>query len=186
MKTVDSTLVEGISAPLAADLQLTLERITEADACLMVYLDGAVTTANTPALEERVSYLIQQGWTNLIFNCTALSRISSAGVGSFAAFVRLLKNAGGDIVLLMVQPVVAEILDILGFSAFLNIRGSTAEALAFFRKKQDQGREEGRFPRDFACPECRGELTAPAPGRYRCAACKSVFTVNDGGQVFLG
>jgi anti-anti-sigma factor len=176
----------GIAVPLADNLKVTLERINEVDDCLMVYLDGSVCTVNAAALEQHVVWIMEHGYRNLIFNCAALTTLSSAGVGSFAAFVHLLKNAGGDIALLMVQPLVADILDLLGLTAFFHLHTSTGDAVEFFRRKEDAGRAAGVFPRDFDCPECHAALAAPLPGRYRCATCNTILTVDAAGGVLLG
>jgi anti-anti-sigma factor len=177
---------EGIALPLADNLKVTLERIADVDDCIMVGLDGFVDTLNTASLEQRVAFLIGRGYKNLIFNCAALSSVSSAGLGSFAAFIHLSKNAGGDIVLLRVQPLVEQVFDLLGFTSFLNLQGTTDEAIAFFRSRHSAGRGEGMFPRNFACPECGCALIVDAPGRYRCGQCKTILTVNGAAAVSLG
>jgi anti-anti-sigma factor len=177
---------EGIPLPLADNLKVTLERIAAVDDCLMVHLDGFVDTLNTVSLEQRVAFLISSGYKNLIFNCAALSSVSSAGLGSFAAFIHLSKNVGGDIVLLRVQPLVEQVFDLLGFTAFLNLQGSADEAIAFFHSRHNVGHGKGLFPRNFACPECGCTLTVDAPGRYRCSQCKTILTVNTAAAVSLG
>ena len=177
---------EGIAMPLADNLKITLERISAVDDCLMVHLDGFVDTLNTEPLEQQIALLIGSGYKNLIFNCASLLSVSSAGLGSFAAFLHLSKNAGGDMVFLQVQPLVAQIFDLLGFTSFLNIRGSADDAIAFFHSRHNAGHVAGLFPRDFACPECDCPLTVNAPGRYRCSQCKTILTVNGGATVSLG
>jgi anti-anti-sigma factor len=177
---------EGTALPLADNLKVTLERIADVDDCLMVHLDGFVDTLNTASLEQRVAVLIGKGYKNLIFNCAALSSVSSAGLGSFAAFLHLSKSAGGDIVLLRVQPLVEQVFDLLGFTAFLNIRGSAEDAIAFFLSHRNRGQGGGLFPRDCVCPQCGCALVVDAPGRYRCIQCKTVLTVNGGAAVSLG
>jgi anti-anti-sigma factor len=177
---------EGTALPLADNLKVTLERIAGAEDCLMVHLDGFVDTLNTASLEKRVALLIGGGYKNLIFNCAALSAVSSAGLGSFAAFLHLSKSAGGDIVLFRVQPLVQQVFDLLGFTSFLNLRGSADDAIAFFHSRRSPAREQGLFPCEFACPECGSALTADVPGRYRCSQCKTILTVNGGAAVTLG
>jgi anti-anti-sigma factor len=179
-------LDEGIPLLLADNLKLTLERVTAVDDCLMVHLDGFVDTLNTVSLEQRVALLIRDGYKNLIFNCAALSAVSSAGLGSFAAFLHLSKTAGGDLVLFRVQPLVEQVFDLLGFTSFLNLRRSADEAIAFFHSRRAEGLDGGLFPRNFACPECGCSLTVESPGRYRCSQCKTILTVNASAAVSLG
>jgi hypothetical protein len=92
---------------------------------------------------------------------------------------------GGGLILLNVQPKVYEVLQLLGFSQFFNIRDDQEEAENYFR---GGGRAvAGRvFPRNFDCPICAKKLKAVKAGRFRCSGCKTILRVDDDANVFLG
>jgi anti-anti-sigma factor len=147
-------------------LQIRLDRVDDLDNALLIYLDGYVDTYNTVLFEKRITKIIESGFTNLIFDCLALTYVSSTGIGTFTVLLRLLRSKGGDIALLSVQPRVMEVFDLLGFSEFFNIKTDTGDAVTFFKSRTDVS---GRvFPSVFPCPTCHKSLKAVKAGRFRC------------------
>ena len=120
----------------------------------------------------------------MIFNCSALNYVSSTGIGSFTAFLKLVKPKGGDIVLLEIQPKVFEVFQLLGFSQFFNIKTSLADAIEMFQSGPSEN--VSVFPVIFSCPVCSKRLKATHAGRFRCSECKSILAVDSQGQVSLG
>ena len=113
-----------------------------------------------------------------------MNYVSSTGIGSFTAFLKLVKPKGGDVVLLEIQPKVYEVFQLLGFSQFFNIKDSTDDAIQFF--KQEIITEDEIFPKIFSCPVCSKRLKATKSGRFRCSECKTILAIDNQGQVFLG
>ncbi len=179
-----NNLVPGFNDEKDDSLKITLEEVEDVPHCLIVYLNGYIDTYNSSFFQKKVQKIVETGFINLIFNCGALNYVSSTGIGSFTAFLKMVKPKGGDIVLLEIQPKVYEVFQLLGFSQFFNIKNTTPESIAHF--KHDAPVETSVFPKLFSCPVCSKRLKATKAGRFRCSECKSIIAINEQGQVFLG
>lgn len=177
-------IVPGFNEERDDSLRITLEQPEEAGSCIILYLNGYIDTYNSAFFQKRVAKVVEAGHINLIFNCAALNYVSSTGIGSFTAFLKMVKPKGGDIVLLDIQPKVYEVFQLLGFSQFFNIKDNLADSLSFFR--QETVDTSDIFPRVFACPVCSKKLKATKPGRFRCSECKSILAIDSAGEVTLG
>lgn len=184
MSNNNNNLVPGFNDEKDDSLKITLEKINDVDNGLVIYLNGYIDTYNSSFFQKRISKVVEAGFVNLIFNCSALNYVSSTGIGSFTAFLKLIKPKGGDIVLLEIQPKVYEVFQLLGFSQFFNIKDSLADTISFF--KQGAPVAESIFPKIFSCPVCSKRLKATRAGRFRCSECKSILAIDQHGQVFLG
>lgn len=180
----NNDLVPGFNDEKDDSLKISLEKINDVDNGLVIYLNGYIDTYNSSFFQKRISKVVESGYVNLIFNCSALNYVSSTGIGSFTAFLKLIKPKGGDIVLLEIQPKVYEVFQLLGFSQFFNIKDSLPDAINFF--KQGAPVAESIFPKIFSCPVCSKRLKATRAGRFRCSECKSILAIDQHGQVFLG
>ena len=180
----NNNLVPGFNDEKEDSLKITLQKVDQVRNGIILYLNGYIDTYNSSFFQKRVAKVVDAGYKNLIFNCAALNYVSSTGIGSFTAFLKMVKPSGGDIVLLEIQAKVYEVFQLLGFSQFFNIKGSAEEAIALF--KQGVVTETGIFPKIFTCPVCSKKLKAPRSGRFRCSECKTILAVDANGQVFLG
>lgn len=180
----NNDLVPGFNDEKDDSLKISLEKISDVDNGLVIFLNGYIDTYNSSFFQKRISKVVESGFVNLIFNCSALNYVSSTGIGSFTAFLKLIKPKGGDIVLLEIQPKVYEVFQLLGFSQFFNIKDSLPDAINFF--KQGAPVAESIFPKIFSCPVCSKRLKATRAGRFRCSECKSILAIDQHGQVFLG
>lgn len=182
--SVNNNLIPGFNDEKDDSLKITLEKIDSVDNCLLLYLNGYIDTYNSSFFQKRIAKVVESGFTNLIFNCAALNYISSTGIGSFTAFLKLVKPKGGDLVLLEIQPKVYEVFQLLGFSQFFNIKDSLDDSIHFF--KQDNASNDNVFPKIFACPVCSKKLRATKAGRFRCSECRTILAIDGQGQVLLG
>jgi anti-anti-sigma factor len=157
-------------------LAIRLEKIKTGD-CLILYLSGCISTYNSRWFYKQVTKAISYGFTNLLFQCSTLDSVSPSGIGVFAAFLKTVKEEGGDLAFLGIRPGVYEQFRELGLGPVFRYTESLDEALNFFRSV---------FPLHINCPHCAKELEAPRPGRFRCTGCHSVFSVDRYGLVFLG
>ena len=180
----NNTLVPGFNDEKDDSLKITLSKIEDVPNCVSIILNGYVDTYNSSFFQKKINKVVEAGFVNLIFNCSALNYVSSTGIGSFTAFLKLVKPKGGDIVLLEIQPKVFEVFQLLGFSQFFNIKNSTEEAVSFFKSSSSQ--TNSLFPKVFSCPVCQRKLKATRAGRFRCSECKSILAIDGQGQVFLG
>lgn len=180
----NNNLVPGFNDEKDDSLKINLEKLTDVDNGLIVYLNGYIDTYNSSFFQKRISKIVEAGFINLVFNCASLNYVSSTGIGSFTAFLKMIKPKGGDVVLLEIQPKVYEVFQLLGFSQFFNIKDSMQDAVQFF--KQGTPVAESLFPKIFSCPVCSKRLKATKSGRFRCSECKSILAIDQQGQVFLG
>lgn len=166
-------------------LSIQAEELEGVDGGAVFYLKGYVDTYNSHSFQRTITQAIESGYHRLVFHCGGLGYISSTGIGSFVAFLKILEPKGGDIALVQVQPKVYEVFQILGFSEFFAFADSVEHAQRILQAGRAR-RKVTPFPRSFACPICSSRLRAPKPGRFRCSNCKTVLLVDDDAQVFLG
>jgi len=181
----NNNIIPGFDDEKDDSLKIRLEKIEDIDGCIVLFLNGYIDTYNSSFFQKRVSKVVENGFTRLVFNCGALNYVSSTGIGSFTAFLKTVKPKGGDVVLLEIQPKVYEVFQLLGFSQFFNIKDTLADALDFFRTSGVEIKSEV-FPKIFACPICSKKLKATKAGRFRCSECKTILAIDNNGQVFLG
>jgi anti-anti-sigma factor len=182
--SINNNLIPGFNDEKDDSLKISLEKIDRVENCLVLYLNGYIDTYNSSFFQKRVAKVVDAGYKNLIFNCAALNYVSSTGIGSFTAFLKMVKPKGGDVVLLEIQPKVYEVFQLLGFSQFFNIKDSTEDSIQYF--KQEAGPVVGVFPKIFGCPVCSKKLKATKSGRFRCSECKTILAIDSTGQVSLG
>jgi anti-sigma B factor antagonist len=180
----NNSLIPGFNDEKDDSLKIQLEKAPSVEEGMIVYLSGYIDTYNSVFFQKRVAKIVEAGYINIIFNCAALNYVSSTGIGSFTAFLKMVKPKGGDIVLLEIQPKVYEVFQLLGFSQFFNIKDTLEDAVHFF--KREAVAENGVFPKIFACPVCSKKLKATRAGRFRCSECKTILAIDNQGQVFLG
>ena len=180
----NNNLVPGFNDERDDSLKINLEKLEDVENGIIIYLNGYIDTYNSNFFQKRIQKVVEAGFINLVFNCASLNYVSSTGIGSFTAFLKMIKPKNGDIVLLEIQPKVYEVFQLLGFSQFFNIKESMAEATMFFR--QGTPSAASVFPKVFSCPVCSKRLKATKKGRFRCSECKSILAIDEGGQVFLG
>ena len=181
---LNNTIVAGFDDESDDSLKINLESVSDADNCIILFLNGYIDTYNSSYFQKAVAKVVAAGNVNLIFNCAGLNYVSSTGIGAFTAFLKMVKPKGGDIVLLEIQPKVYEVFQLLGFSQFFNIKESRKIAIEYF--KQEVQVPVGIFPKTFSCPMCSKKLRVGKAGRFRCSECKTILAINDQGSVSLG
>jgi anti-anti-sigma factor len=181
----NNDIVPGFDDEKDESLKIKLQKINEAEGCLVLYLTGYIDTYNSNYFQKRVAKAIEAGFIRLVFQCGGLNYVSSTGIGSFTAFLKSVKPRGGDLVLLEIQPKVYEVFQLLGFSQFFNIKDNLEDSVSFF-KSGTSPEKASVFPKVFGCPICSKKLKAVKPGRFRCSECKTILAIDNTAQVFLG
>ena len=181
----NNDIVSGFDDEKDESLKIQLQKVEEAEGCLILNLTGYIDTYNSNYFQKRILRAIESGYIKLIFHCGGLNYVSSTGIGSFTAFLKAVKPRGGDLVLLEIQPKVYEVFQLLGFSQFFNIKNNMEESIGFFRT-ESSAETVSVFPRVFTCPICSKKLKTVKPGRFRCSECKTILAIDNSGQVFLG
>lgn len=181
----NNDLVPGFNDEKDDSLKISLEKIDAIDNAILVILNGYIDTYNSVYFQKQVNKIVGNGFVNIVFNCSNLNYVSSTGIGSFTAFLKLVKPKNGDIVLLNIQPKVYEVFQLLGFSQFFNIKETIEDAINHF--KQDSNPAGASvFPKIFSCPVCSRKLKATRQGRFKCSDCKAILAIDQNGNVFLG
>ena len=181
----NNDLVSGFNDEKDDSLKISLEKVDAVDNAILVILNGYIDTYNSVYFQKQVNKIVGNGFVNIVFNCSNLNYVSSTGIGSFTAFLKLVKPKNGDIVLLNIQPKVYEVFQLLGFSHFFNIKETIEDAINHF--KQDSNPAGASvFPKIFSCPVCSRKLKATRQGRFKCSACKAILAIDQNGNVFLG
>ena len=181
----NNSIVPGFDNDRDDSLSITLKKAEGVNRGIFIYLNGYVDTYNSNFFQKQITKLIEAGFINLIFNCTALNYVSSTGIGSFTVFLKVIRPKGGDIVLLEIQPKVYEVFQLLGFSQFFNIKSTAEEAIEFFNNGGSSA-DSSVFPLVISCPVCNKKLRATKAGRFRCSGCRSILAINEKGEVTLG
>ena len=180
----NDAIVTGFDDEKDESLKIILEKTDSIQNGLFIYLNGYIDTYNSNFFQKKIIKVIEAGFTNLIFSCSTLNYVSSTGIGSFTAFLKMIKPKGGDIVLLNIQPKVYEVFQLLGFSQFFNIKDSAEDAIGFF--KNEETSINSLFPKIFRCPVCGKQLRATHAGRFRCPECKSIVAVSENADISIG
>ena len=113
----NNAVIPGFDTDKDDSLQIRLDKSFNVPNGLIIYLTGYIDTYNSTYFQKKITQVIEAGFVNLIFNCTALNYVSSTGIGSFTVFLKMVKPKGGDVVLLEIQPKVYEVFQLIGFSA---------------------------------------------------------------------
>ncbi len=64
----------------------------------------------------------EKGFKTIILDFSSLDYISSAGIGSLMNYTKIMKDKGGELIILRPTDKVYRIFDLLGFSKIFNIK----------------------------------------------------------------
>jgi len=157
---------------------IRLQRID--DRCLILYLQGRIDIYSANSVQKRVDRAIEMGFVRLIFDARGLSYVSSTGVGTFVNLMKTVKLRNGDLIFLHIQPLVWQVLDLLGFTKWFTVVEDLDEAVHSFNGVRMD------WPLIFKCPICEKRLKASKAGRYRCHECHTILAINPEMQISLG
>jgi len=182
---INNDIVPGFDDEKDDSLKIKLQKVADAEGCLILTLNGYIDTYNSNFFQKRIQKAIEAGFIRLIFCCGSLNYVSSTGIGSFTSFLKTVKPRGGDLVMNEIQPKVFEVFQLLGFSQFFNILDSLDDSIHYFQSIA-AGTVSAQFPMIFSCPICSKKLKAVKQGRFRCSECKTILAIGGDGKVSLG
>lgn len=180
----NNSIVAGFDNEKDDSLKISLHKIQNVGNGCAVVLEGYIDTYNSSFFQKQLTKVISAGYCNLMFNCEALSYVSSTGLGSFTILLKMVKMKGGDIVLAAVQEKVSEVFQILGFSQFFNLKNTTEEAIEYLQKGNTISLSH-IFPKIMNCPSCGKSVQASRAGRFRCTNCKAIISISENGSISL-
>ena len=160
-------------------LKLITEEVANRSNAIVLKLDGLIDTYNSSDLQKEVLNTISS-YTEIIFDCSKLTYVSSTGVGTFTVFLKATKGNNGTIILADLQPKVLEVFQLLGFSKFFTIVDTVEDG---FKSLGISPVTESCFPKIFECPSCNKKLKASKSGKFRCIQCSSLICISEDGVV---
>jgi len=108
--------------PLTIEIRFNAESSVHLAAT--VFLGGSLDTATAPELEQKLKPVLEGMVTDLIFDLAKLQFISSAGLRVFAAARRSLRDRGGQVSFVNMQPQIRKVFEIVaalpGMAVFTN------------------------------------------------------------------
>ena len=105
-------------------------KIKELNDVVVVGLVGNLDTNTAPNAESEINEWLEKGTKKIVINLEETRYVSSAGLRIFLATAKKMTASGGAVKLCCPNEVVQEILDISGFSSFLDVKSTEAEALS--------------------------------------------------------
>lgn len=91
---------------------------------------GRLDATTSAALEKHVGALLEANETRLLFDLEELTYISSAGLRVLVSTAKRVYARSGALALCGLCAQVRKVLDLCGFSSFLNIHSTREDALA--------------------------------------------------------
>lgn len=106
-----------------------IQRTSEGEIEVMKVV-GEVDASSSIELDNAIRAAVEDGKTKLLFDCTALDYISSAGLGVFMSYIEDFKQKGIEMVISGLSPKVTNVFEILGLDQLLEIKKTREEAKA--------------------------------------------------------
>ena len=98
----------------------------------IVQLGGRMDGKGVHALGQTIKDMFRQDRFRLIFDCAAMTYITSGGIGALANALTEAQANGGDIVLIQPSPNVRQVIKLLGLSELIPVAESIKDALSSF------------------------------------------------------
>lgn len=175
--------IPGFDDGFDKNLKFDLDSIPGVTRSVVIFLKGQIDNFNASFFQEKLNRVIESRYRNIVFRCAALEYVSSTGIGIFTKFFSEIRNRGGNVVFMDLQPKVYEVFQLLGFTHFFNIKASIEEAIEFLT--DDKNIKLSTFPLSFECPLCNAKLRTTHEGRFRCSNCKAIISVSNEGKISL-
>ena len=107
-----------------------------------VELAGSLDTATAPELERGLQPLLADGTRQLVFDLAELKFVSSAGLRVFGMARKRLREAGGQVCFVHMQPQIEEVFEIIKALPGLGVFRNTAELDEYLAARQLRDRDE--------------------------------------------
>ncbi len=119
---------------------------------VVVKLSGYIDQTNSYELERLIKEIKDSKKYKIIFDCSEIVYISSAGWGIIVGEVKGLREKGGDIKITNMNPEVYEVFQMLEFYHILEDFGSVEEAVASFEGKLENVPVGDKFAEEEVVP----------------------------------
>jgi len=102
---------------------------TKQNSVVVLALSGRLDGLTSGTLERKVTDCAAAGTNKIVFDCTKLVYVSSAGLRVFLTSAKKMKAAGGGAAFAALTPAVNEVFELSGFTGVLTVRATEAEAI---------------------------------------------------------
>lgn len=106
----------------------------ELDGVKILRFNGRIDTTNAPGIEQRVRSLIEAGVKTMVFDCSGIIYISSAGLRFFLIAAKQLHAQSGRFAVCGAQGHVKEVLNMAGLPTVLAVYEQEVEAVDHCRR----------------------------------------------------
>lgn len=110
-------------------------RYDRRDGAVVVAVSGSIDTLTSGSLAESLAEQIETGAHRLVLDMSGVDYISSAGLRSLLAAVKLARRQGGDFRLAEVDQLVLKVLTLSGFTSILKLYDDVGQAVASFGRQ---------------------------------------------------
>ena len=105
-------------------------KISSEGECLFVYLGGRVSYAESIDFQSQLEELLPREEKNVLFDCTGLDFISSAGLRAVLQFAKQAPTKGKKLGFFGLQNNVSHVFEISGFTRILKVYPNKVQAVA--------------------------------------------------------
>jgi len=109
-----------------------------------IALGGSLDTATAPELEAQLAPLLAGSTTDLVFDLAQLKFISSAGLRLFASARKTLRERGGQVSFIHMQPQIQEVFEIIKALPGVTVFKDVAELDRYLAARQRKHTEGNR------------------------------------------
>jgi len=127
---------------MSLDIQIKKSLDPARQSTATVELHGSLDTATAPELERGLAPLLDGGVRQLVFDLAGLKFVSSAGLRVFGMARKRLREAGGQLCFVNMQPQIEEVFEIIKALPGLGVFRNTAELDEYLAARQTREREE--------------------------------------------
>lgn len=178
--------------PAPSDLYLSGDKIElfvrhEAAAVptTVITVRGRLDYYNAGSFQAFVRRHLAQGPRWIILDLAGLVHLASSGINILVELADEISLLPGEFVLVSVPPAIRQWMGLLGLEGRLPIHLALKDALEDLGQPQRHRKFRPVFPATIPCPSCGKKLQAAKEGKFRCAACRMPFQVDDRGRVGL-
>ncbi len=161
--------------------ELEIEALAELSGALSCRPSGTIKAERVAELNQAIVAALGDTSSMLLFDFARIEDLDPAGVGLLVSLHKLLRERGGDLILVGMRPKLLRVLESLGFGDYFSHSLDRRHAVEYI-----QGMNRDIFPISAPCPACSAPQGLQGPGRSRCRACQAVLTVLADGTVELG
>ena len=99
---------------------------------ILLRVTGYIDTMTSPELQKMLAQYLEQGVAQFIIDLSSVQYVSSAGWGVFVGEIRNIREKGGDLKIIHMNPEVSEVFEMLEFNRILNSYDTLEEAVDDF------------------------------------------------------